>query len=266
MKKIFLGLLMLGMLLPSAVALAGYVNGYYRSNGTYVNGYYRSTPDGNPYNNYSFPGNTNPYTGKVAPGNASTYLNNYYNPSTYTSPSYNTYTTPSYLLPSYTPTTPSYTSTYSSSYEKIRGGYKSYGMVFCDSGYYEDDDGCIKAPKNSTAYGGTSFYCDSGYEKKGQKCEISVKDSTYKNGTWTCNTGLYLNKDETKCISPEQSCQEKNGEGSHHVNGTCYLCTGNMILNPSDLKCYAPENSSIKANGCPKTGKGYSVYTGVKCI
>jgi hypothetical protein len=58
---------------------AVYVHGYYRSNGTYVQPHYRSSPDGNPYNNWSYPGNTNPYTGKVAPGNPDTYLNNYYN-------------------------------------------------------------------------------------------------------------------------------------------------------------------------------------------
>jgi hypothetical protein len=55
------------------------VNPYVRSDGTQVPGYYRSSPDGNPYNNYSFPGNTNPYTGKVAPGDPDTYLRNYYN-------------------------------------------------------------------------------------------------------------------------------------------------------------------------------------------
>jgi len=53
------------------------VSGYYR-NGTYVQGYWRSDPDGNPYNNFGFPGNVNPYTGKVAPGNPETYLKNYY--------------------------------------------------------------------------------------------------------------------------------------------------------------------------------------------
>ena len=55
------------------------VNGYYKSNGTYVAPHYRSSPDGNPYNNYSFPGNVNPYTGKVATGNPDTYLNRYNN-------------------------------------------------------------------------------------------------------------------------------------------------------------------------------------------
>lgn len=55
------------------------VRGYHRKDGTYVRPHYRSSPDGNPYNNYSYPGNTNPYTGQTAGGNASTYLDNYYN-------------------------------------------------------------------------------------------------------------------------------------------------------------------------------------------
>lgn len=58
------------------------VRGYTKKNGTYVAPYTRSSPDKNPYNNYSYPGNTNPYTGKVATGNPDTYLNNYYNRST----------------------------------------------------------------------------------------------------------------------------------------------------------------------------------------
>ena len=55
------------------------VKGYYRKDGTYVQPHYRSNPDGNPYNNWSYPGNTNPYTGETAPGNPDTYLENYYN-------------------------------------------------------------------------------------------------------------------------------------------------------------------------------------------
>ena len=53
------------------------VKGYRKSNGTYVQPHMRSSPDGNPYNNYSFPGNVNPYTGKVAGGNPDTYLKRY---------------------------------------------------------------------------------------------------------------------------------------------------------------------------------------------
>ena len=71
---------------PTAEAAVS-VRGYYRKNGTYVRPHYRSNPDGNPYNNWSFPGNTNPYTGITATGNPSTYLRNYNRSSTYT-PSY----------------------------------------------------------------------------------------------------------------------------------------------------------------------------------
>lgn len=81
MKKILLSVFILfGMLFfPVSNALAAYVNGYYRSNGTYVNGYQRTAPDSNPYNNYGYPGNYNPNTGSITGGSASSYLNNYYN-------------------------------------------------------------------------------------------------------------------------------------------------------------------------------------------
>ncbi len=61
------------------------VSGYYRKDGTYVQGYWRSSPDSDPTNNFSYPGNVNPYTGKVATGNPETYLKNYYGPDSYTS-------------------------------------------------------------------------------------------------------------------------------------------------------------------------------------
>ena len=53
---------------------------YVRGDETYVAAYWRSSPDGNPYNNFSFPDNVNSYTGKVVPGNPDTYLQPYYNP------------------------------------------------------------------------------------------------------------------------------------------------------------------------------------------
>ncbi|GEM_PF-340606 len=56
----------------------GRVSGNTTKNGVYRQPHYRSTPDGNPYNNYSYPGNINPYTGETAKGNPSTYLENYY--------------------------------------------------------------------------------------------------------------------------------------------------------------------------------------------
>jgi hypothetical protein len=67
--------------LAVSLAEAGRVRGYYRRDGTYVQSHYRSNPDGNPYNNYSFPGNYNPNTGRMTPGNPNTYLDRYHNPS-----------------------------------------------------------------------------------------------------------------------------------------------------------------------------------------
>lgn len=134
---------------------ATWVNGYTRSNGTYVSGHYRSSPDGNPYNNWSYPGNTNPYTGKTATGNSSTYLNNYYgnnNSTSYSLPSYNytpTYTyTPTYSYPSYSgggstslydydftaPTNPTNYTVYDSS--KKKSGPEEYLGYYLDSTPY----------------------------------------------------------------------------------------------------------------------------------
>jgi len=54
------------------------VRGYVRKDGTYVPPHVRSSPDRNPYNNWSYPGNINPYTGKVATGDPLAYLERYY--------------------------------------------------------------------------------------------------------------------------------------------------------------------------------------------
>lgn len=79
-----------GIMAAEKAEAAVRVKGYYRKNGTYVQPHYRSNPDRNPYNNWSFPGNTNPYTGKTATGNPDTYLRKYNKPrsSYYRSPSY----------------------------------------------------------------------------------------------------------------------------------------------------------------------------------
>lgn len=80
MKKLLalIALSVTGIVFSASVAFADvWVNGYYRDNGTFVEGYWRSSPDSDPTNNFSYPGNTNPYTGAVAPGNPNTYLNNY---------------------------------------------------------------------------------------------------------------------------------------------------------------------------------------------
>ena len=59
-------------------ASAERVRGYTRRDGTVVQPYERTPADGNPYNNYSYPGNYNPNTSSITPGNPNSYLNNYY--------------------------------------------------------------------------------------------------------------------------------------------------------------------------------------------
>jgi hypothetical protein len=44
------------------------VRGYYRDNGTYVQPHVRTAPDGNVYNNYSFPANQNARIGNTNMG------------------------------------------------------------------------------------------------------------------------------------------------------------------------------------------------------
>jgi hypothetical protein len=76
-KSCFLALaILLGWL---AIAQAQvWVNPYARRDGTQVQGHWRSNPDGNPYNNWSYPRNVNPYTGKQATGDPNRYLDRYY--------------------------------------------------------------------------------------------------------------------------------------------------------------------------------------------
>ena len=59
---------------PGLIFADQYIQGYTRKDGTYVSPHYRSDPDGNPRNNYSYPGNVNPYTGKRATGDSDSYL------------------------------------------------------------------------------------------------------------------------------------------------------------------------------------------------
>ena len=84
----------LALFLAAAPALADeFVNGYFRQNGTYVQPHMRSSPDGNPFNNYSTRGNVNPYTG--VPGTHDPYRSTYGTPSpSYGVPTYPTYPSP----------------------------------------------------------------------------------------------------------------------------------------------------------------------------
>lgn len=99
MKKLILvtGLLITTVGASASPVLADeYVNGYYHSNGTYVQPYYRSSPNGNPYDNYSTRGNVNPYTGVSGTQNP---YSNY--PSQYSNSFSNPYSSPYYSTPQY---------------------------------------------------------------------------------------------------------------------------------------------------------------------
>lgn len=243
MKYIFIILLSFGIIFSSFTTVFAdqYVNGYYKSNGTYVNGYYRSSPDGNPYNNFSFPGNTNPYTGVTAGGNSSTYLNNYYNSPQYSLPIYNS----SFKLPSYTPTYKSsyssYTPTYSSYlgidpddiYKEIKGGWKSYGITHCDSGYYEKNDKCVKEPSNGYAIG-DKVYCDAGFVNKNDKCE-KPKNGKLIGDTLYCNDGYFIN--DESCVTLEKICKVEYGSNSVSYGEDQCTCKDGFKWNTKQTKC-----------------------------
>ena len=149
------------------------VRGYYRKNGTYVQPHYRSNPDGNPYNNWSFPGNVNPYTGKVATGNPDTYLKNYYrNSGSGSSLLYIPYSQPLVNIP--------------------LNAFAVGSSWYCNSGYRKVGDHCEKviAPSNATVYGST-WYCNNGYKKVGETCEkvIAPTNATIYGSSWYCNNG-----------------------------------------------------------------------------
>ncbi len=78
-KLLMLVSMLLALLVLASDVLAASVRGYYRKDGTYVQPHQRTNPDGNPYNNYNYPGNYNPNSGQITPGNPNRYLDNYNN-------------------------------------------------------------------------------------------------------------------------------------------------------------------------------------------
>jgi hypothetical protein len=193
---LFFGMIMIGPGMTSnfieTAEAAVRVNGYFRKNGTYVQPHYRSNPDGNPYNNWSFPGNTNPYTGETATGNADTYLRNYYNKST--TPSY----IPSFDYPSYSlPASQNTERAISIPANAYASDYSFQGW-FCNSGYKKVSNECQKiiVPLNaySNDYSLDGWSCNSGYKRVGSQCEkITVPTNAYLSDYsfrgWFCNSG-----------------------------------------------------------------------------
>lgn len=248
MKKIITGLLLASTFFLGAIniASAGYVNGYYRSNGTYVNGYYRTSPDGNPYNNYSYPGNYNPNTGSITSGNPQTYLNNYYGNS-----SSGYYSSPSYSYPSYvaTPSCPAM-----SSYNSISGSCSCY------SGYVVGTDilgnqSCVSADSKCTdlmGYGASyssltnSCGCRYGYVQSGGRCVSEVTYCTNQIGLMSQYNSL---TQQCECMSGYQfngsSCVYKQATytqssycpiNSHVIPGDSSSCQCDSGFQPNSTK------------------------------
>ena len=200
------------------------VKGYYRKDGTYVKPHYRSNPDGNPYNNWSFPGNVNPYTGKVAPGNPDTYLKNYNKSgSSGLSGSSNvSLKSPSISIPT--------------------NAHAVGSFWECDTGYVKKDSKCISYTEDCTnrfgenVYGkkssennNSSCYCKTGFEwsKSIKACvkKISIPTNAHAvDSSWECNVG-YVKRDN-KCISYTEDCMNHfgvNGYGSQ-LPGIAVIC------------------------------------------
>ena len=226
MKKLLIGIFFLLLSFTPLFNVDAYVSvkGYYRANGTYVAPHVRSNPNGLKYDNYGYKPSQGLYNSSYG-----TRGSTWDTPTYITDPSYYTgkslYESNSYSVPSYTPTyTPTYTapaysySGYSASaYKTISGGYSSYGIVFCDDGYYESGDSCKKAPRNGYA-NGTSWYCDADYVKSGSKC-ITLPANAYEtdNG-WSCDK--WYNKKNNKCVLDKNV--EEREDGLYCKSGKVY--------------------------------------------
>lgn len=244
---VFIGLsIFAGSVLAFVPAYADvWVNGYYRSNGTYVQGHYRSSPDGNPYNNWSYPGNTNPYTGVTATGNPNTYLNNYYGSLGSSGSSYSSGYTSSYLS---TPSCPSM-----STYDSLSGSCKCYsGYVVkngscvlgnsvchdemgimssydsltktcsCDYGYVLNSSGtCVyKSSTSYSTYSPTSYA--SAYSSLVSTCPANSHESSTDSTKCQCNSGYMVNAASTACIpvpvkTDDQMCAEANNNDANVI-------------------------------------------------
>lgn len=133
------------MLMPATVS-AGWVEGYWKSNGTYVNGYWKSNPNGLKYDNYSFDGNWADAYNDSYFSPTKNYSSDWYTPSWFTQSDYyvgkSFYDTRnSYSNFTYTPTNYSYNFlsdpiyTYTPSYNY---GYKPLDLYSSTSSSYSN--------------------------------------------------------------------------------------------------------------------------------
>jgi hypothetical protein len=253
MKKLLAAFALFSLLFMATPVQAVHVNGYYKSNGTYVQPYERTAPDGNPYNNYSYPGNYNPNTGQITSGNPDTYLNDYYGGSSYSSG----YTAPS------TPTCP-----LNSYYDSISSCKCSYGYVVsggscvsannlcwqqvgysssydsmsntckCNSGYILNSSGqCTNANVVcSNQIGVMSQYnsltnkceCMTGYTLSGSSCVYDTPASTYTASVYNAVSNCPLNSHTSSTDATKCSC-----DTGYQVNATKDACVITTVTSNS---------------------------------
>lgn len=265
MKKLVATFILL-ILFPLNV-YAVYVNGYYRSNGTYVNGYERTAPDGNPYNNYSYPGNYNPNTGSITGGSQSTYLNNYYDTSSgYSSPSYSGY---NYTYPT-TPTCP-----LNSYYDGVASCKCNYGYAVSGSSCVSQDSLCQAELGYSSSYDSlnNTCKCDSGnvIGSSGQctsATSVCSKQiglmSQYNSSSKKCECMYGYEYNGSSCVYKETNYSaayplSSSCPSNSHISATdrtMCLCDSGFQINSSKTAC-------VKTPSC---SDGYVATTNGLCI
>ncbi len=269
-KRLLSATLSIIILLTNAQqVLAVYVNGYFRKDGTYVQSHQRTSPDGNPYNNYSFPGNYNPNIGNITGGNADNYLNNYYNNNDYDN-RYDDIFNSNYDISTANNYNSSYSSVYNysspppSSYSERSCPYNSYydstyETCKCNYGYVADADKCVNA----------SLYCYdlvglmSNYNSVNKKCE--------------CMPGYVF--DGNSCVFEKKKtetelCNETYGQNSFSpTRGKCQCSFGyewntDMSYCVKGLVCdynwIRVGNECLSPDGICKSNYGYNSYSTTK--
>ncbi len=248
------------------------VKGYYRKDGTYVSPHVRSNPNGLKSDNYSYNGSgdiyNKTYGTRSAEWDTPTYITdpNYYEGKALYESGSAGYSSGYSSSPSPSTYSPSYSSTYSSgasasalsAYESVTGGYKSYGILFCSSGYYERNGACISTPANSYAYG-SSFSCNSGYYQSGDIC-IKVPDNGYSYGgtTFSCNSSY--TKSGNDCIKNQS---ESTYSSNSNYSSEFYAALYEALLREHSCPNNASYTSSTGSCSC---NSGYASLDGKTCV
>lgn len=182
---------------PLAVDASVYVKGYYRKDGTYVAPHYRSNPDGNPYNNWSYPGNTNPHTGDTATGNTNTYLENYCENAAADNIYCSGVSDSTYSAPSASLSCPEHS-------------YLSGDTCYCNSDYVVQGNSCVLLNDVCVSQYGVNSY------GSGNSCY--------------CSYGYIYDSASDSCILDTPSCPLN----SHEIGDQCYCNVGYILDDARD--------------------------------